>query len=147
LGQGFGGARVEYGVKMSSNVKKIGAINLKMLIEEDKLTINDYDTINELTTFVQKSNTYKAEEGKNDDLVMALLIFAWASTHEYFKEITDDDIRKRLFKEKTEDDDMDILPIGFIEDGSSKESFVEDDKIWDVVPMEELLSLWDSIRY
>jgi hypothetical protein len=147
LGQGFGGARVEYGVKMSSNVKKIGAINLKMLIEEDKLTINDYDTINELTTFVQKSNTYKAEEGKNDDLVMALLIFAWASTHEYFKEITDDDIRKRLFKEKTEDDDMDILPIGFVEDGSSKESFVEDDKIWDVVPMEELLSLWDSIRY
>ena len=147
LGQGFGGARVEYGVKMSSNVKKIGAINLKMLIEEDKLIINDYDTISELTTFVQKSNTYKAEEGKNDDLVMALLIFAWASTHEYFKEITDDDIRKRLFKEKTEDDENDMLPIGFIEDGLSQESFVENDKVWDVVPIDELIQLWNNINY
>jgi len=147
LGQGFGGTRVEYGVSMSPNVKKVGAINLKMLIEEDKLMINDFDTISELTTFIQKSNTYKAEEGKNDDLVMSILIFAWATTHEYFKEITDDDIRKRLFKEKTEDEENDMLPIGFIEDGSSEESFVEDDKVWAVVPIEELISLWNTVNY
>lgn len=98
LGQGFGGARVEYGVKMSKNVKKLGSINLKMLIEEDKLFINDYDTINELSTFIQKSNSFMAEEGKNDDLVSCLVLFAWASTNEYFKEITDDDIRKDYFK-------------------------------------------------
>ena len=78
---------------------------------------------------------------------MALLIFAWASTHEYFKEITDDDIRKRLLKEKTEDDENDMLPIGFIEDGLSQESFVENDKVWDVVPIDELIQLWNTVNY
>jgi hypothetical protein len=143
LGQGFGGNRVEYGVKMSKNVKKLGSINLKMLIEEDKLLINDYDTINELSTFIQKSNSFMAEEGKNDDLVACLIIFAWASTNEYFKEITDDDIRKRLFQENQDSEDNDMLPIGFLENGVTQENFVEDDKLWEVVPMEELVSLWN----
>jgi hypothetical protein len=143
LGQGFGGTRVEYGVKMSKNVKKLGAINLKMLIEEDKLLINDFDAINELSTFVQKSNSFMAEEGKNDDLVSCLIIFAWASTNEYFKEITDDDIRKRLFQEKSENDENDILPIGFMQNGLIEEKFVEDDKLWEVVPLEEMISLWN----
>jgi intein/homing endonuclease len=143
LGQGFGGNRVEYGVKMSKNVKKLGSINLKMLIEEDKLLINDYDTINELSTFIQKSNSFMAEEGKNDDLVACLILFAWASTNEYFKEITDDDIRKRLFQEKQANEENDMLPIGFLEDGLQQETFVEDDKIWSVVSNEELAALWN----
>jgi hypothetical protein len=143
LGQGFGGTRVEYGVKMSKNVKKIGSINLKMLIEEDKLIVNDYDVINELSTFVQKSNTFMAEEGKNDDLVDCLISFAWASTNEYFKEITDDDIRKRLFQEKSENEENDILPIGFIENGTDVETFVEEDKLWEVVSIDEMMSLWN----
>lgn len=144
LGQYGAGARIEYGVKMSANVKKIGSINLKALIEGDKLLINDYDTINELSTFVQKSNTFKAEEGKNDDLVDCLVTFAWGSTQEYFKELTDDDIRKRLFKENEEcEEDENILPIGFIETGIEPETFVEKDLLWNVVSPDELVSLWD----
>jgi hypothetical protein len=144
LGQGFGGDRVDYGVKMSANVKKIGSLNLKMLLESDKLIIEDYDTISELFTFVQKSNTFKAEEGKNDDLVDCLVTFSWAATNEYFKEITDDDIRKRLFKENEErEEDDSILPIGFIETGIDPETFVEKDLLWNVVSPEELISLWD----
>jgi hypothetical protein len=143
LGQGFGGSRVEYGVKMSKNVKKLGSINLKMLIEEDKLLVNDYDTINELSTFIQKSNSFMAEEGKNDDLVSCLILFAWASTNEYFKEITDDDIRKRLFQEKQADEENDMLPIGFLENGLQEETFVEKDTLWQVVPDEELMALWN----
>lgn len=143
LGQGFGGTRVEYGVKMSKNVKKIGSINLKMLIEEDKLLFYDYDVINELSTFVQKSNTFMAEEGKNDDLVMCLVLFAWASTNEYFKEITDDDIRKRLFAEKIENEESDILPIGFLETGIEPQTFVQEDKVWEIVPIEEMMALWN----
>jgi hypothetical protein len=144
LGQGFGGDRVDYGVKMSANVKKIGSLNLKMLLESDKLIIEDYDTISELFTFVQKSNTFKAEEGKNDDLVDCLVTFSWASTQEYFREITDDDIRKRLFKENEErEEDDSILPIGFIETGIEPETFVEKDLLWNVVSPDELVSLWD----
>jgi hypothetical protein len=143
LGQGFGGTRVEYGVKMSKNVKKLGSINLKMLIEEDKLVINDFDIINELSTFVQKSNSFMAEEGKNDDLVACLVLFAWASTNEYFKEITDDDIRKRLFAEKIENEESDILPIGFIQTGLEEDTFVQEDKVWEVVPLEEIMALWN----
>jgi intein/homing endonuclease len=144
LTQGFGGDRVDYGVKMSANVKKIGSLNLKMLLESDKLIIEDYDTISELFTFVQKSNTFKAEEGKNDDLVDCLVTFSWASTQEYFRELTDDDIRKRLFKENEEgEEDDSILPIGFIETGIEPETFVEKDLIWNVVSPDELVSLWD----
>jgi hypothetical protein len=144
LGQYGGGARIEYGVKMSASVKKIGSINLKMLIEEDKLIVNDYDVISELSTFVQKSNTFKAEEGKNDDLVDCLITFSWASTQGYFKEITDDDIRKRLFKENEEsDEDDNILPIGFIENGTDVETFVGEDKLWEVVSIDDMMSLWN----
>ena len=147
VGQGFGGTKVEFGVKMSANVKKIGSLNLKMLIEEDKLLFYDYDIINELATFVQKSNTFMAEEGKNDDLVMCLLIFAWLTTNEYFKEITDSDIRKRLFQEKMEKEEDDVLPIGFLETGLQEETFVQEDKLWEVVPPEEMFALWGGYNF
>lgn len=147
VGQGFGGTKVEFGVKMSANVKKIGSLNLKMLIEEDKLLFYDYDILNELSTFVQKSNTFMAEEGKNDDLVMCLLIFAWLTTNEYFKEITDSDIRKRLFQEKMEKEEDDVLPIGFLETGIQEQTFVQEDKLWEVVPLEEMLSLWSGYNF
>lgn len=147
VGQGFGGTKVEFGVKMSANVKKIGSLNLKMLIEEDKLLFYDYDIINELATFVQKSNTFMAEEGKNDDLVMCLLIFAWLTTNEYFKEITDLDIRKRLFQEKMEKEEDDVLPIGFLETGLQEETFVQEDKLWEVVPPEEMFALWGGYNF
>ena len=53
---------------MSKTVKKIDPLNLKSLIESDKLIINDYNIIAELTTFIEKSNSFEAEEGCNDDL-------------------------------------------------------------------------------
>jgi hypothetical protein len=84
-----------------------------------------------------------AEEGKNDDLVACLILFAWASTNEYFKEITDDDIRKRLFQEKQANEENDMLPIGFLENGLQEETFVEQDTLWQVVSNEELAALWN----
>ena len=50
LGQGFSGKKTQLGVKMSTAVKQVGCSNLKALIEDDKLMIQDYDTIAELTT-------------------------------------------------------------------------------------------------
>ena len=68
VGQGFSGNKTQLGVKMSKTVKKVGSFNLKTLIEEDKLLLCDYDTISELTTFIQKHNSFETEEGCNDDL-------------------------------------------------------------------------------
>ena len=76
-GAGFSGGRSQLGVKMSKTVKKVGCSNLKALIEEDKLLINDYETIAELTTFVQKKDSFEADEGYNDDLVMSYSILLW----------------------------------------------------------------------
>ena len=87
---------VQLGVKMSLQVKKIGCSNLKMLIESDKLIINDFDTYSELTTFVADKTTFKAEPDANDDLVMTLVIFSWATTQKYFKEIVSHDLRKQV---------------------------------------------------
>ena len=77
VGQGFSGKKTQLGVKMSKAVKKVGSLNLKTMIEEDKLLFNDYEIISELTTFIQKNNSFEAEDGCNDDLAMCLVIYAW----------------------------------------------------------------------
>ena len=76
VGQGFSGSKTQLGVKMSKTVKKVGSLNLKTMIEEDKLIFNDYEIISELTTFISKHNSFEAEEGCNDDLAMCLVIYA-----------------------------------------------------------------------
>ena len=98
VGQGFSGKKTQLGVKMSKTVKKVGSLNLKTLIEEDKLIFCDYEIISELTTFISKRNSFEAEEGCNDDLAMCLVIYAWLVQMDYFKELTDQDVRKRLYE-------------------------------------------------
>ena len=126
VGQGFSGGKVQLGVKMSTTVKKVGCSNLKGLIEDDKIIINDYDTIAELTTFIQKGQSWQAEEGCHDDLAMCLVMFAWLSVQDYFKELHDNDVRKRMYEEQREAIDADMAPFGFINDGMEDESFVDE---------------------
>ena len=126
VGQGFSGKKSQMGVKMSKTVKKTGCMNLKTLLEEDKLIVNDYDTISELTTFIQKSNSFEAEEGCNDDLAMCLVIFAWLVMQDYFKEMSDQDVRKRIYEDQRDQIEADMAPFGFISDGLDDEtSFVD----------------------
>ena len=86
VGQGFSGKKTQLGVKMSKTVKKVGALNLKTMIEENKLLFNDLDIISELTTFISKNNSFEAEDGCHDDLAMCLVIYAWLVAQDYFKE-------------------------------------------------------------
>jgi len=125
VGQGFSGKKTQLGVKMSKTVKKIGCLNLKTMVEEDKLYLNDYEIMSELTTFIQKHNSFEAEEGCNDDLAMCLVIYAWLVSQDYFKELTDQDVRKRLYEEQKNQIDQDMAPFGFIDDGLGDSSFTD----------------------
>ncbi len=127
VGQGFSGKKTQLGVKMSKTVKKVGSLNLKTLIESDKLLSCDYDIMSELTTFIQKSNSFEAEEGCHDDLAMCLVIYAWLVQTDYFKELTDQDVRKRLYEEQRNAIEQDMAPFGFMDDGMNSESFVDED--------------------
>jgi hypothetical protein len=117
VGSGFSGKKSQLGIRMTSSVKKLGCSNLRTLVEDDKLLVNDYDIISELTTFIQKHNSFEADEGCNDDLAMCLVIFAWLVAQDYFKEMTDNDIRKRIYEEQKNQIDQDMSPFGFIVDG------------------------------
>jgi len=127
VGQGFSGKKTQLGVKMSKTVKKVGSLNLKTLIEEDKVIFNDYEIISELTTFISKHNSFEAEEGCNDDLAMCLVIYAWLVQMDYFKELTDQDVRRRLYEEQKNQIEQDMAPFGFMDDGMGDDSFVDDD--------------------
>ena len=127
VGQGFSGKKTQLGVKMSKTVKKVGSLNLKTMIESDKLIFKDYEIISELTTFISKSNSFEAEEGCNDDLAMCLVIYAWLVAQDYFKELTDQDVRKRLYEEQKNQIEHDMAPFGFMNDGLNDDSFVDGD--------------------
>ena len=117
VGTGFSGKKSQLGVRMTAAVKKLGCSNLKTFLEDDKLLTVDYEIINELTTFSQKHNSFEAEEGCNDDLAMCLVIFSWLVAQDYFKEMTDNDIRKRIYEEQRNQIEQDMAPFGFVSDG------------------------------
>jgi hypothetical protein len=114
---------IQMGLKMSPQVKQVGCSNLKTLIEGDKLIINDFDTYSELTTFEQHKTSFAAADGANDDLVMTLVIFAWASTQQYFREIVNHDLRKQIQLENMNQLDEEVLPAPIIDDGVSDVPF------------------------
>ena len=144
VGQGFSGKKTQLGVKMSKTVKKVGALNLKTMIESDKLLFKDYDILSELTTFISKSNSFEAEEGCNDDLAMCLVIYAWLVNQDYFKELTDQDVRKRLYEEQKNQIEQDMSPFGFIEDGLDDTSFIDNEgDRWYVDEYGDKSYMWD----
>jgi hypothetical protein len=117
LGAGFSGGRAQLGVRTTKAVKRIGCSNLKQLIESDKLLIPDYDIMSELSTFIVKGSSWQADDGCTDDLVACLFIFAWAVDQQYFKELTDNDIRERMYLEQKDQLEQDMAPFGFIDNG------------------------------
>lgn len=117
VGSGFGVGRPQLGVKTTKTTKRLGCSNLKQLIETDKLIVNDYDLVQELSVFISKKASYEAEEGHHDDLVMCTVLFAWLVRQEYFLELTDNDIRARLYEENMRMLEDDILPFGILDDG------------------------------
>ena len=120
LGAGFSGGKAQLGVRTTKAVKRIGCSNLKQLIESDKLLIPDYDIMSELSTFIVKGSSWQADDGCTDDLVACLFLFAWAVDQTYFKELTDNDIRERMYAEQKEQLEQDMAPFGFVDNGKDE---------------------------
>lgn len=114
---GSGGAVARLGVMMNKQVKRIGCSNLKTLIESRKLLVCDHTLIKEFYTFVADKQTFKAEEGKNDDLVMCCVLFAWAVSQSYFQEVNDLNIHSQLRAENEEMINSTSLAFVFVDTG------------------------------
>jgi hypothetical protein len=144
VGSGFSGKKSQLGVRTTAAVKKLGCSNLKTLLEDDKILVSDYEIISELTTFSQKHNSFEAEEGCNDDLAMCLVIFSWLVAQDYFKEMTDNDVRKRLYEEQKNQIEQDMAPFGFIADGFNESTFTDNEgETWYADEYGDKSYMWD----
>lgn len=121
---GFSGKSADKGIRTTKIVKSVGCSILKLLVEQNQFIVNDFHTINELSTFSKKGTSYEAEPGKHDDLVMCLVLFAWLSDQDYFKDYTNINTLHSL-RDKTEEDiEQDMAPFGFFEDG--RDGFIDE---------------------
>ena len=146
LGAGFSGGKAQLGVRTTKAVKKVGCSNLKQMIESNKLLIPDYDIVSELSTFIVKGSSWSADEGCTDYLVACLFIFAWAVDQMYFKELTDSNIRERMYAEQKEQLEQDMAPFGFVDNGidnpHEQEEVDEYGNRWEPVKIRDFNSDW-----
>lgn len=121
---GFGGGKVQFGVNTDRKVKRVGCHNFKAMVEENKLIVNDVDTISEISTFIESRGSYAADEGYHDDLVMPLVLFGWLTTNSYFKDLSTKDVnlRKIMYEKQMKAIEEELTPFGFIDDGLEQES-------------------------
>ena len=117
LGAMFSGRGTSLGVRMTKQIKKVGCANFKTLVEGDKLIINDFNIIEEMSTFSRKGSSWQADEGQHDDLVMCLIIFGWLSNQPYFKELSNSNIRNQMYVEQQNLIEQDMAPFGFVDNG------------------------------
>ena len=128
LGAMYSGRGSGFGVRMTKQIKRIGCANIKSLIEGDKMIINDFNIIEEMSTFARRGSSWQAEEGCNDDLMMCLVIFGWLSNQPFFKEMTNTNARQQLYEEQEKLIEQDMAPFGFVDDGTPEEEKVEVDE-------------------
>ena len=119
---GFGGGKTQLGVVTDKKVKRIGCTNLKSMVEENKLIIQDIDTIAELSTFIEKRGSFAADEGYHDDLVMTLVLFSWLTSNPYFKDLNDVNMRQSMYESHIQQIEDELTPFGFYNDGQEDES-------------------------
>lgn len=134
-GQRIGGGfakQIQLGVRTTKTVKSIGCSNLKDLLENDKLIIEDFDLIAELSSFISRKNTYMAEEGSHDDLVMCAVLFGWLTRQDYFKDLTDVDIRTKIYDEKIKMLEDDALNVVLMDDGQPDPDVIDIDLGYDI---------------
>ena len=130
LTAGFGGGSKDPGIRTTKPVKSTGCSMIKMLVEQNQLIVHDANTISEFTTFSKKNNTYEAEPGTTDDLVMGLVLFGWMTNQQYFKDLNNINTLTELREKTKEEIADDMTPFGFIDDGRDEVEFTADGDRW-----------------
>lgn len=129
--------KARVGVKTNYQVKSTGCTYLKELIEGHKLIINDFEILQELTTFSSKKKSFEAEPGCHDDLAMVLVLFSWFSVQPYFKDIVNPELAKKVEERTKKLAEQSVLPFGRKVDGSelaeNGKTFVADGCVWTIV--------------
>lgn len=129
-----GGEAKDRGIITSKPIRDIGCSMLKLLVESNKLVLNDLRSVSELTTFSKKHNhsiKYEAEEGKTDDLVMGLVLFGWMTNQTLFKNISTTSVFQQMRDVSQQQLEKTLLPIGMVDDGRDEHVEVKmDDGIW-----------------
>jgi hypothetical protein len=134
------GGRTMFGVETTKRVKMIGCSTLKDLVEENRLLIYDKNTIQELCSFIAKGNSYEAETGNNDDMVMTLVLFSWFTSVSLFQSLTDINIRNELFEKEMKNLEDELTPIGILGNPSIDEP--------EVPKLEEFGGqLWQEVKW
>ncbi len=113
------------GIEINRKTKRLGCSAIKDILENNKLIIVDEQTILEISTFTSRGLSYEASEGNHDDLMMNLVMFGYFTSTRYFGEMTDINLKDMIFKQKMKEIDDDMVPFGFIDDGSEEIARIE----------------------
>ena len=106
------------GIEITRKTKRLGCSAIKDILENGKLEIVDENTILEISTFTARGQSYEASDGNHDDLMMNLVMFGYFSSTQYFGDMTDINLKNMLFDQRMKEIEDDIVPFGFIDDGS-----------------------------
>lgn len=106
------------GVEMNKKIKRIGCSGFKDLLENKRLKIVDEQTILEISTFEARGQSFEASDGNHDDLVMNLVMFGYFAMSNHFSDMTDINLKEYMFAQKMQEIEDDVVPFGFVDDGS-----------------------------
>ena len=118
------------GIEMNRKVKRIGCSGIKDLLESNKIQIVDENTINEVSTFVSRGQSYEASDGNHDDLMMNLVMFGFFVSSSMFADLTDINLKEMMFKAKMKEIEDDVPPFGHIDDGVEAAEQLEEQSKW-----------------
>jgi hypothetical protein len=120
------------GIRTTKSVKRLGCSLMKNLIESQKIFIQDFDIIAELSTFISKGTSFEAEEGSHDDLVMCLVLFSWMTNQQFFADMTNTNIKHKLHEEQLRQIEEEMLPMPMTNE-DQLDGYVQGGVVWKVV--------------
>ena len=132
------------GIEINRKTKRLGCSAIKDILENNKLNIVDEQTILEISTFEAKGQSYEASDGNNDDLMMNLVMFGYFVSTQFFADMTDINLKQMMFEQKMKDIENDVVPFGFIDDGSAAIAVIENqDDPWKIREADTERFVWD----